>query len=62
MEPIMMMEVVVEERLASAILNDLSRRRANILYISQRHDVRVRDYLHFPSLSQSILKHFFTSI
>lgn len=41
MEPVMELEVVVEESLASTILNDLSRRRANILHLSQRHNMRV---------------------
>lgn len=42
MEPVMELEVVVEEAHTSTLLADLSRRRANVLHLSQRHDMRVR--------------------
>ena len=41
MEPIMVLEIVAEEDHTSTLLADLSRRRANILHISHRHDMRV---------------------
>ena len=42
MEPVMVLEIVSEEAHTSTLLADLSRRRANILHVSHRHDMRVR--------------------
>lgn len=41
MEPIMVLEIVAEEDHTSTVLADLSRRRANVLHISHRRDMRV---------------------
>ncbi|KAK8383669.1 hypothetical protein O3P69_015843 [Scylla paramamosain] len=41
MEPIMVLEIVAEEDHTSTLLADLSRRRANVLHISHRHNMRV---------------------
>ncbi|KAG0725484.1 Ribosome-releasing factor 2, mitochondrial [Chionoecetes opilio] len=41
MEPVMVVEVVVEEAHTSTLLSDLSRRRANVLHLSHRQDMRV---------------------